>query len=67
MSDTADASKGLATGLITTGQRMAVTVGIPTLGAVMTIRAKAICEHASGRRRPLSASVTVGERSSPFC
>jgi hypothetical protein len=38
-SDIADASKGLATGLITTGQRVAVTVGIPALGAVMTIRA----------------------------
>ena len=33
-----DANKGLATGLITTSQRVAVTVGIPLLGAVMAIR-----------------------------
>jgi predicted MFS family arabinose efflux permease len=32
------ANKGLATGLITTSQRIAVTVGIPVLGAVMSIR-----------------------------
>jgi hypothetical protein len=32
-----DANKGLATGLITTSQRVAVTVGIPVLGAVMAI------------------------------
>jgi MFS family permease len=34
-----DAHKGLATGLLATSQRIAVTVGIPLLGAVMTIRA----------------------------
>jgi MFS family permease len=34
-----DSHKGLATGLVTTSQRVAVTVGIPLLGAVMTIRA----------------------------
>jgi MFS family permease len=34
-SDIPDASKGLASGLITTSQRIAVTVGIPVLGAVM--------------------------------
>jgi MFS family permease len=33
-----DANKGLATGLITTSQRVAVTIGIPLLGAVMAIR-----------------------------
>ena len=33
-----DANKGLATGLITTSQRVAVTVGIPLLGAVMASR-----------------------------
>jgi predicted MFS family arabinose efflux permease len=37
-SDVPDANKGLATGLITTSQRIAVTVGIPVLGAVMSIR-----------------------------
>ena len=34
----ADENKGLASGLITTTQRVAVTVGIPLLGAVMAIR-----------------------------
>jgi MFS family permease len=38
-SEVADADKGLATGLITTSQRIAVTVGIPVLGAVMATRA----------------------------
>ena len=38
-SDVADANQGLATGLITTNQRIAVTVGIPVLSAVMAIRA----------------------------
>ena len=38
-SDVPDAHKGLATGLVTTSQRVAVTVGIPVLGAVMAIRA----------------------------
>jgi hypothetical protein len=32
-----DANKGLATGLMTTSQRVAVTIGIPILGAVMTM------------------------------
>jgi len=35
----ADADAGLATGLVTTSQRIAVTVGIPLLGAVMVIPA----------------------------
>jgi predicted MFS family arabinose efflux permease len=39
-SDVPDANKGLATGLVTTSQRIAVTVGIPVLGAVMAIRAE---------------------------
>jgi len=38
-SDVADADAGLATGLVTTSQRVAVTVGIPLLGAVMVMRA----------------------------
>jgi MFS family permease len=38
-SDVADADAGLATGLVTTSQRVAVTVGIPLLGAVMVARA----------------------------
>jgi MFS family permease len=38
-SDVADADAGLATGLVTTSQRVAVTVGIPLLGAVMALRA----------------------------
>jgi MFS family permease len=38
-SDVADADAGLATGLVTTSQRVAVTVGIPLLGAVMVTRA----------------------------
>jgi MFS family permease len=37
-SEIADANKGLATGLVTTSQRVAVTVGIPVLGAVMATR-----------------------------
>lgn len=37
--ETPDANKGLATGLITTSQRVAVTVGIPLLGTVMVIPA----------------------------
>jgi MFS family permease len=35
----ADADAGLATGLVTTSQRVAVTIGIPLLGAVMVMRA----------------------------
>jgi MFS family permease len=38
-SQIADADAGLATGLVTTSQRVAVTVGIPLLGAVMVTRA----------------------------
>jgi MFS family permease len=38
-SETPDANKGLATGLITTSQRIAVTVGVPLLGSVMVIPA----------------------------
>jgi MFS family permease len=38
-SEVADADAGLATGLVTTSQRIAVTVGIPLLGAVMVMRA----------------------------
>ena len=38
-SEVPDSHKGLATGLVTTSQRVAVTVGIPLLGAVMGIRA----------------------------
>jgi MFS family permease len=38
-SDVEDADAGLATGLVTTSQRVAVTVGIPLLGAVMLLRA----------------------------
>jgi MFS family permease len=37
-SDIPDVNKGLATGLITTSQRIAVTIGIPLLGALMTVR-----------------------------
>jgi MFS family permease len=37
-SDIPDVNKGLASGLITTSQRIAVTVGIPVFGAVMAIR-----------------------------
>lgn len=38
-SGVADADAGFATGLVTTSQRVAVTVGIPLLGAVMLLRA----------------------------
>jgi hypothetical protein len=37
-SEVADTNKGVATGLIATSQRVAVTIGIPTLAAVMAIR-----------------------------
>ena len=37
-SEVPDADKGLATGLLTTSQRVAVTIGIPVLGAVMAVR-----------------------------
>jgi hypothetical protein len=38
-SDVADTDAGLATGLVTASQRIAVTVGIPLLGAVMVMQA----------------------------
>ena len=38
-SEVADTNKGVATGLIATSQRVAVTIGIPILAAVMAIRA----------------------------
>jgi predicted MFS family arabinose efflux permease len=38
-SEVAEADAGLATGLVSTSQRIAVTVGIPVLGAVMALRA----------------------------
>src|SRR5215510_4890410 len=37
--EVADEDAGLATGLVTTSQRVAVTIGIPILGAVMVMRA----------------------------
>jgi MFS family permease len=52
-SEVPDAHKGLATGLVTTSQRVAVTVGIPILGAVMAIRADLL----SGIRLALAADV----------
>jgi MFS family permease len=50
-----DAAKGLATGLITTSQRVAVTVGIPVLGAVMAIPADLL----SGIRLALAVDVLL--------
>jgi len=50
-----DAHKGLATGLSATSQRIAVTVGIPLLGAAMTIRANRL----SGIRLALNADVLL--------
>lgn len=38
-SDVPDTHKGLASGLVTMSQRVAVTIGIPILGALMAIRA----------------------------
>ena len=52
-SEVSDAHKALATGLVTTSQRVAVTVGIPILGAVMAIRADLL----SGIRLALAADV----------
>jgi MFS family permease len=52
-SEVPDAHKGLATGLVTTSQRVAVTVGIPILRAVMAIRADLL----SGIRLALAADV----------
>jgi MFS family permease len=50
-----DANKGLATGLITTSQRVAVTVGIPLLGAVMASRGDLL----AGIRLALAVNVLV--------
>jgi MFS family permease len=50
-----DANKGLATGLITTSQRVAVTVGIPLLGAVMASRGDLL----AGIRLALAVDVLV--------
>jgi hypothetical protein len=52
-SEVPDAHKGLATGLVTTSQRVAVTVGIPILGAVVANRADLL----SGIRLALAADV----------
>ena len=38
-SEVADADEGIATGLVTMSQRVAVAIGIPVLGAVMALRA----------------------------
>jgi MFS family permease len=54
-SEVPDTHKGLATGLVTTSQRVAVTIGIPILGAVMAIRADLL----SGIRLALAADVLV--------
>ena len=58
-SEVPDSHKGLATGLVTTSQRVAVTVGIPLLGAVRAIRADllagihlALAADVLGRRWP---------------
>jgi hypothetical protein len=55
-SDVPDANKGFATGLVTTSQRIAVTVGIPVLGAVMAIRADDLL---AGIRLALAADVLL--------
>ncbi len=44
-SDVADADAGLATGLVTTSERVAVRVGIPLLGYVMVMRAELYVRH----------------------
>lgn len=54
-SDVADADAGLATGLVTTSQRVAVTVGIPLLGAVMLLQADLL----AGIRLALAADVLL--------
>ena len=54
-SDVPDTHKGLASGLVTTSQRVAVTVGIPVLGAVMAIRADLL----SGIQLALTADVVL--------
>jgi predicted MFS family arabinose efflux permease len=50
-----DSHKGLASGLVTTSQRVAVTIGIPALGAVMAIRANLL----AGIRLALVADVVL--------
>jgi MFS family permease len=54
-SDVPDTHKGLASGLVTTSQRVAVTVGIPLLGAVMAIRADLL----AGIQLALAADVVL--------
>jgi MFS family permease len=54
-SEVPDADKGLATGLITTSQRVAVTIGIPVLGAVMAVRSDLL----AGIRLALVADVLL--------
>ena len=54
-SEVPDADKGLATGLITTSQRVAVTIGIPVLGAVMAARSDLL----AGIRLALVADVLL--------
>lgn len=54
-SEVPDADKGLATGLVTTSQRVAVTIGIPVLGAVMAVRSDLL----AGIRLALVADVLL--------
>jgi predicted MFS family arabinose efflux permease len=54
-SDVPDTHKGLASGLVTTSQRVAVTVGIPVLGAVMAIGADLL----AGIQLALAADVVL--------
>jgi MFS family permease len=54
-SEVPDADKGLATGLLTTSQRVAVTIGIPVLGAVMAVRSDLL----AGIRLALVADVLL--------
>ena len=61
-SEVSDAHKALATGLVTTSQRVAVTVGIPILGAVMAIRADLL----SGIRLALAADVLHVDGRDPY-
>jgi MFS family permease len=54
-SEVPDAHKGLVTGLIATSQRVAVTIGIPVLGAVMVLRGDLL----AGIRLALAADVLL--------
>jgi len=54
-SDVPDTHKGLASGLVTTSQRVAVTIGIPALGTVMTVGADLM----TGIRLALAADVVL--------